>query len=355
MILGNIYLYLTQGCNQACRHCWLSPKFDEDGSKYPVLTFDHIKVAIEEGKGLGLKSVKLTGGEPLLHPEFINIVKYLRENGLNVLLETNGLLLDNEDMIEAIQHVDSSISLDGVNAETHDWMRGVSGSFDKLMENFEKLKFYGAFVQLIMTVMKRNVDQVEEMILNASNWGMVSSIKFNVLHPMGRGKNVHLQDLTLDVREILELGRRVEENLSNKYNMSLIFDYPLSFSIPRIVKARRNCVCDILHIIGLIPGGYYALCGVGEFIPELVFGKIEDGLKNVWENNQVLKDLRAGLPKKLEGICSRCKLSNLCLGSCVAQNYFNAKNLWAPFYLCEELYESGEFPAYFLKVDKVLS
>lgn len=346
--LSNIYLYLTQGCNQACRHCWLSPKFDENGSKYPVLSFDDIKKAITEGKELGLTNAKLTGGEPLLHPEFIKITKFLRENGIKMTMETNGLLLDNDDTIEAIQHISTSISLDGVDAETHDWMRGIPGSFDKLMENIKRLNFYGVFVQLIMTVMRKNVDQIENIVINAKNWGIVKSIKFNVLHPIGRGQNVHTQDMALSAKEILNLGRHVEENLSNKYEMNLTFDYPMAFSHPRRMRYRRNCVCDIFHILGLIPGGHYALCGIGEFIPELVFGDVRDGLKEIWDNNSVLKDLRTGLPKKLEGICARCKLKNHCLGSCIAQNYFNSKKLLASFYLCEELYESGEFPSFYL-------
>ena len=66
--LSRIYFYLTEGCNLACRHCWLAPGFDPDGSRHAVLPVELFETAIREARPLGLARVKLTGGEPLLHP-----------------------------------------------------------------------------------------------------------------------------------------------------------------------------------------------------------------------------------------------------------------------------------------------
>lgn len=65
--LEQIYFYLTEGCNLACRHCWLSPKLQGESKTYPTLSIELFHSILEQAKPLGLKAVKLTGGEPLMH------------------------------------------------------------------------------------------------------------------------------------------------------------------------------------------------------------------------------------------------------------------------------------------------
>jgi radical SAM protein with 4Fe4S-binding SPASM domain len=58
----------------------------------------------------------------------------------------------------------------------------------------------------------------------------------------------------------------------------------------------------------------------------------------------MLNQIREGLPKKLEGICAKCLMKNRCLGNCIAQNYYGAKNLFAPYWYCEQAKKAGLFP-----------
>ena len=90
--LNQLYFYLTEGCNLACRHCWLAPKLDKTGFRYPTLPVDLFEKAIQEARPLGLKGVKLTGGEPLLHPHFKKLLEVVRREELFLTIETNGLL-----------------------------------------------------------------------------------------------------------------------------------------------------------------------------------------------------------------------------------------------------------------------
>jgi len=53
---------------------------------------------------------------------------------------------------------------------------------------------------------------------------------------------------------------------------------------------------------------------------------------------------------RLEGICGQCIMKGLCLGSCVAQNYYRSRNLWAGYWFCEEARERGLFPVSRLQV-----
>jgi SynChlorMet cassette radical SAM/SPASM protein ScmF len=103
--------------------------------------------------------------------------------------------------------------------------------------------------------------------------------------------------------------------------------------------------CGILGILGVLANGSYALCGIGENVPELIFGHAEaDRLEDVWKTTGVLNELREGLTDRLEGICGNCLMKDMCLGSCIAQNFYRSNRLWAPFWYCEEARKARLFP-----------
>jgi SynChlorMet cassette radical SAM/SPASM protein ScmF len=346
--LNQIYFYLTAGCNLACRHCWLAPGFDTDGSAYPTLPVELFETAIREAKPLGLSGVKLTGGEPLLHPQFKQLLEVVRREELRLTMETNGVLCTSAMAREIAKspYRFVSVSIDGADDATHEWVRGVTGCFKKAQQAVRNLAATDTSPQIIMTLMRCNADQVGAVVRMAEKLG-ASSVKFNVVQPTARGERLHEKDEALSIAELIQLGRHVEMELAPTTKMQLFFDYPLAFRPLSCIADGDGCdICGILGILGVIPAGNYALCGIGEHIPELVFGKVEeDSLEAVWGEHQVLQELREGLPSKLEGVCARCLMKHRCLGSCIAQNYYEAGSLWAPFWFCEQAVDAGLFPA----------
>jgi len=88
------------------------------------------------------------------------------------------------------------------------------------------------------------------------------------------------------------------------------------------------------------------LCGIGESVAELVFGDARTvSLEEVWNTNPVLQEIRQGLPSKLKGICGECIMKATCLGSCIAMNYYRYRDLFAPYWYCEDADAAGLFPA----------
>lgn len=347
-LLNRLYFYLTEGCNLACRHCWLAPKLDKTGFLYPTLPVDLFEKAIREAKPLGLQGVKLTGGEPLLHPHFKKLLEIVRKEDLSLTIETNGLLcgLDTAREIAKSAKRFVSVSLDGTDAATHERVRGVTGSYEAALRGIKNLTRAGIRPQIIFTIMRSNADQVEAVIRKAEKMG-AASVKFNLVQPTARGEKLHQVQETLTVGELIELGRFVEGKLAPKTRLKLFFDFPQAFRALRRIALGDGCgTCGIVGIMGVIADGTYALCGIGEQVPDLVFGRIgEDPLERVWRENPVLKALRQKLPKGLEGVCSRCLMKGRCLGSCVAQNYYHSGNLFAPFWFCQQAEEAGLFPA----------
>jgi SynChlorMet cassette radical SAM/SPASM protein ScmF len=345
--LNQIYFYLTQGCNLACRHCWLAPKLDPGGDRYPVLPVEAFETAIREARPLGLSGVKLTGGEPLLHPEIVRLLEIIRREELGLTIETNGVLCMPDLAAEIARSPNPfvSVSLDGADAVTHEWVRGIKGSFDLAVQGVRNLVAAGIRPQIIMSLMHGNVHQVEAVIRLAESLG-ASSVKFNVIQPTGRGEKIHAGTNGLEVAELIDLGHYVDTKLAKTTVLSLFFDYPMAFRpLSRIAAGDGDGACGILGVLGVIASGHYALCGIGEQVPELVFGTVgADPLDQVWRETAVLKELRAGMPGHLGGLCAGCLMKHRCLGSCVAQNYYRSGNLWQPFWFCEEAGQAGLFP-----------
>ena len=345
--LSQLYFYLTHGCNLACRHCYLTPKFDPNAGD-GVLSVDHFEMAIREAKPLGLTAVKLTGGEPLLNPRIERMLEIVRREELTLRMESNGVLCTPElaRQIAACKDAFISVSLDGADAETHEWVRGVPGSFEGAKTGIRNLVDAGMRPQVILTIMRRNADHVEPVIRLAEQLGC-GSVKFNVVQPMGRGELlVHDESRGLEVPELIELGRRVDMVLQEQTKLTLYFDYPMAFRPLSRIANGGSGTCGILGILGVIASGHYAICGVGDSIADLVYGEVGlDSLEEIWNTHPKLAMLRDGVPARLTGICGRCLMKHRCLGSCVAQNYYKTGELLAPYWFCEQAEADGLFPA----------
>jgi len=347
--LNQIYFYLTRLCNLRCRHCWIQPKYQTEEQTYPSLPLKLFRSIIQQAKPLGLSSVKLTGGEPLLHPQINEILDFIQKEDLTLNMETNGTLCTTElaSKMAECKNASVSVSMDGADAETHEWVRGVEGCFDESVQGIKNLVKAKFRPQIIMTVMQRNRDQLEKLVRKAEEWG-AGSVKFNVLQPTGRGEKMHEAGETLSIEELVSLGHWVEETLSAKTKLRLYYSHPPAFrALGKMFGPKGDgcSVCGIKNILGVLADGSYALCGIGETVPELVFGHAEsDRLKDVWEKDSVLTEIREGLPQRLKGICGDCLMKGLCLGSCIAQNYYTSRDLWAPFWFCERAREAGIFP-----------
>jgi SynChlorMet cassette radical SAM/SPASM protein ScmF len=347
--LQTIYFYLTEGCNLRCRHCWLEPPHQSEKKQFPSLDPDLFGSILKQARPLGLASVKLTGGEPLMHPRIGEILAILRDENIRFNVETNGVLctaaLARDLVRSGMFHV--SVSLDGADADTHEWVRGVNGCFNAALQGIRNLVAAGIRPQVIMSLMRRNVEQIELLVRLAESLG-ASSIKFNLVQPTARGVKMHQAGETLSIREIVRLGEWVENELSVRTRLTLFYSHPLAFRPLGKMYGREGSgcgICNVHRILGVLGNGNYALCGIGETVPELVFGHAaHDTLADVWNGNSILREIREGLPRRLGGICGNCVMKGLCLGSCIAQNYYKDRDLWAAHWYCEEAHREGLFP-----------
>lgn len=347
--LTSFYLYMTNGCNLRCRHCWITPKF-VNGEPDPgdCLDLGLLRKAVQEAKPLGLRSAKLTGGEPTLHPQFVEIVDFLTAEGLSLTMETNGTLID-ADLSQHLKNESNlnfiSVSIDGPTAEVHDPFRGVPGSFDAAVRGLRHLVDVGYKPQVIMSPHRETVQYMEDVVKLAADLG-AGSVKFNPVMSTGRGIAMHQRGEALGAREIVELAHWVRGELQERAPIKLILSTPLAFyTVKELLNARDLGMCHVRNILGILGDGEMALCGIGRTIPELCFGNTRDcSVEEIWFDDPILVQLRQELDGPYPGLCRTCVHAGVCLTYCVALNYQATGKLVTPFALCERAYKKGVFP-----------
>jgi len=342
------YMYITNGCNLACRHCWIAPTFERDGGTGQCLDYDVYKLAIEEALPLGLTRIKFTGGEPLLHPDFVRMVDYATEKGLRTWLETNGTLLT-PDLARHLKEETSlycvAVSLDGTTASTHDHMRNVPGSFEMARRGIGHLVEAGYKPQVIMSLWPGNVNEMEPLVHWAAEAGC-GSVKFNIIQSTGRGAQMEQHEGLLPIEELVGLGRWVEKDLQKRVSIPLLYSWPMAFHGIRRLQNGLGETCSIHHILGILSTGHLAMCGIGTQEKDLIYGRLGvDRVADIWTSDSILLGLRDLIPGQLEGICDECIFNKRCLGCCVAQNYYASRRLTAPFWFCRLADEVGLFPS----------
>lgn len=346
--LTTYYMYITGGCNLACRHCWITPTYEPNGSTGQCLDFELYKLAIEQALPLGLTSIKFTGGEPLLHPDFVRMVDYATERGLRTWLETNGTLMTQElarHLKEKTSLYFVSVSLDGATAQTHEYMRNIPGSFERARDGIKYLVEAGYKPQIILSVFSGNMDEISSLVEWAQETGC-GSVKFNIPQPVGRGAQMEQRGELLTIDQLVGLGAWVEKDLQAHVAIPLYYSWAMSFCGIKRLQDGLDGACHIHHILGVLSTGHLAMCGIGTQEKNLIYGCVGvDTLHDIWITHPTLVQLRKSLPDELEGICSQCILKRRCLGGCVAQNYHNSGRLMAPFWFCHLADEAGLFPS----------
>jgi len=208
--LRNIIIELLLRCNLKCSFCYASSTSTAKRS-YELKT-DEIFNIISQAKNMGVNDIDLTGGEPLLHPDILKIVKEIHNQGLLLTIQTNATLIEeNLDLIDYLKSITDDVrvfvSINGGTAKTHDELYGVKGAFDKAVKGIKILTSNGIKTCIATTYQKKNFDEIPDIIklaksLNADwsggpviNSGRASTKQFDplVLDFMETHKDKHME------------------------------------------------------------------------------------------------------------------------------------------------------------------
>jgi len=189
-------LEITQRCNLECRHCYvdatIESRIEPNESQWICI--------MERFAHEGTPFLFLSGGEPLIHPGFRNILKQASKLFSSVHIATNGLAISRKIVgyLEQYSNLAFQISMDGVG-ETHNWFRKHDQSFQRVRSAIELLSRSGKPVMVAMTVTPRNIDQMELVVNCAREWG-AQGVRFGTVFSFGRAmqEELHLSESDKD-------------------------------------------------------------------------------------------------------------------------------------------------------------
>lgn len=182
-------LVVSKICNFRCKMCnmWKNKERRIDREE---LTIGEIKGFVDDFKSVTTEPVfiHLIGGEVFLRKDLIEIVSYIRDSGFNSSITTNGFYIDEEMAKKIVQSRLTGIflSLDGLRQETHDYLRGIKGSYQRVMDAIELLDRYRGnnkedrlSIGITMTLMEKNLDEVLDLTEWANSNDKINDLFFN--------------------------------------------------------------------------------------------------------------------------------------------------------------------------------
>jgi radical SAM protein with 4Fe4S-binding SPASM domain len=189
---------ITTTCNLRCQHCWLECGRDEDTAE--LVGVPALQELVREFIALGGEELCLTGGEPLLHPAWLELLDFCcRQPELQrVCLQTNATLIDAGIAAilggEAYAKLSLQISLDGCSEATHDLIRG-DGSLKQALRGLRCLvdAGLGGRTAIAFTEMRHNLAELPQLLELADQLGISRVIGLTLIAAGGAAGNAATQ------------------------------------------------------------------------------------------------------------------------------------------------------------------
>ena len=308
----------TYACDLQCVHCLSS-----SGRRDPdELTTDEMKAIVDQLAEMQVFYVNIGGGEPMLRPDFFEIVEYCVERGVGVKFSTNGgrITAENARRLAAMDYVDIQISLDGVDPETNDAIRG-DGSYSRVRVAMDHLRAagFGAF-KLSVVMTRENIAQVDAYHALAGEYG--AELRLTRFRPSGRGIDTW-HDLHPTSAQQVELYNWLLAHPDVLTGDSFFHLSALGEPLPGLNLCGAGRVVCLIDPVGDVYACPFVLHD------HFKAGSVRDegGFARVWRSSDLFTDLRE---PQSPGACGSCGSYDACGGGCMAAKFFTGLPLDAP-------------------------
>lgn len=311
--------HITDECDQRCKHCYI---FSEDNCKKPdSMNWNEMQETFYNCLDFckvyeRLPYFYITGGDPILHPDFWKLLELLKEHEIPFTILGNPFHL-NDEVCRRLKEYGCEkyqLSLDGMR-ETHDWFRK-PGSFDITLEKIACIKKAGIRSVIMTTVSGTNIDEIPDIIDTVVEH-KADVFAFARYCPTSEEKNVGIEPLRY--RQLLEdCDRKFKEYqaagcqtyFNKKDHLWTLYEYETgAFKIPENVKDGMiygGCNCGNCHLTILPAGDIYACRRVQNSRVGNVF---TDRIADVW----ICQMEQYREYQKFEK-CAKCELLAWCRG-----------------------------------------
>jgi radical SAM protein with 4Fe4S-binding SPASM domain len=318
--LEELWIYVTLSCNLRCKHCLVSAGKSLEGE----LSKEEIIRLVDEASELGVKRFYITGGEPFMREDILEIVDYItNKKGHELIILTNAMLLDDK-KVSLLKSIISprlviQVSLEGPNAKIHDKLRG-TGSYEKALRGIKNLLKAGIVPIVSTAINKYNEDHIKETSDFLSTLG-IKEHSILWMHAKGRGAN-NLNELFVPSDKIAQIMRDLKKEYLTEDDV--IVDNMEAMKAR--IRAKRGRKYDLCHNcwdkICVNSDGHVYPCASLNGDKNFDAGSIrERSLKDIWLNSEVMNRCRTNtVLNKPE--CGTCYLRYFCGGGCQSHSYY---------------------------------
>lgn len=342
-LIKHISIGITNNCNMNCTYCYKSINSDKCLYEIPyneIVTYIEklMKIRVKER---GLETVQLIGGEPTLHKDFIKICRYLKDNGLEIRVSTNGTnskILRSNDLKEIyVNHpMEFRISLDDFDYSKNNLTRG--RKFNSITENIKYLINNGAKVSVKSVITKKNINDIPKTLEFLASLG-VKAYSYSTLYNLGNASN----DLYYKKNYVSDL------EVFKKF-IEVMDEYPEYVSM-----IQGNIICHILQSLFVKKPNYFLtkfylyvnydgnIYAQDQLINnDFIIGNIYD---KTLDYNKLISNYRV-IKRKYEiskSSCTKCDFYSYCVKGNYGELYRIDRSLESEFPTCKDLKKMMEY------------
>ena len=310
--LASLQFELTSRCNERCIHCYIPNGKKNAGFD---MSFERFKYILDQYAEMGGLQVTLSGGEALMNKDIVKMLWYCREKDMQISLLTNLISLK-EELIPILKDVNISliqVSLYSMNAEKHDFITTVKGSFEKTKTAIEKLHNADIPVQISCPIMKANKDGYDEVMKYAQRLRMKAQTDYIMMAQA----DLDTSNLAnrISVEETEKVIRDIMEN-DVDYQTETLAQEPLSSISEEEFAEMSLCGAGLNDLCVTVNGDIYPCAGWQGFVVGNVF---RESLKEIWEHSPKLEQIRK-IKQKDFPKCLKCEARDFC-NMCLVRNY----------------------------------
>lgn len=331
-------LDLTYRCNNNCRHCWLRIP-SQAKEKQNELSFEEIKIIVDEARQMGCRRWSISGGEPMLRPDFSEIFDYITGNSTSYSLNTNGTLITPKIAKLLKRKGAKMVALYGATPDVHDHITRNPGSFEATMAGFRYLKEAGAGFTVQLIPMKDNYHQFPKMVELAQSLSRHYRVGAAWLYLSACGNrkiNQEIMRQRLEPKEVVQLDKpdlSYEEALPET-SCCQNRDDKDKHLFSSCIKSRRDFHID--------PYGKMTFCCFLKD-PALRYDLRKGNFKNCWDEFIPSLATKVKLTQEYEKTCGSCELRQDCR-ICPVYAYLEHSRFSAKIdYLCQVAGENRKF------------
>ncbi|RRK33790.1 radical SAM protein [Schaedlerella arabinosiphila] len=301
---------VIENCNYRCKHCYIKYSFKE--SEDNCLSFDELdELFVQLGK-YGVASVNLTGGEPLLRKDIVEIIKSAKRNNLYCCLKSNGFFLS-KDLIHTFESIgldEIVLSIYGMDNKEYQDVTGFAatekvGVCEKLFENIRYLNSSKIRTELRYVLLKQNYKSYARFVEMCKKIGLKQGqydfiIDINPDNSSDECTSNNGMDAKQQEEFLRQFYKLDKETFYLKYNND--------YKYKKCLVGRQ-----LLHI--KCNGDIYPCPN----FPISVGNIKEQTFKEIWENSPLLNELRDISEENFD--CGTCKDRDKCYHICIGAIY----------------------------------